>query len=178
MEEIWKELDGYNGFYTISSFGRVKNKYGRFLTPSVNHKGYALIHLKDRVAQVHRLVAETFIPNDDKTLQVNHKDENKLNNCVDNLEWCSPKENANYGTRNARIGSKMAGSKRIGRRVVQLTLDGDFVNIFDTGAAAAREMGCSRSKINECIRGEQYTCKGFCWCSIEEYEKYFKANTD
>lgn len=117
MNEIWKDVPGYEGFYSVSNFGRVKqlkdNRFGKFidcdkikkLTPDKD--GYLRTSLtkdkKEKKFMVHRLVAMTFIPNPYNYPQVNHKDEVKNNNCVDNLEWCTEEYNANYGTRTERI---------------------------------------------------------------------------
>lgn len=106
MPEIWKSLKGYEGLYEISNTGKIKSlTYNKLLKPVVQ-KGYVYIHLcknsKDKAYLLHRLVATTFIPNPDNLPEVNHKDENKLNNKAENLEWCDSKYNSNYGTRNKR----------------------------------------------------------------------------
>lgn len=110
MEEVWKDIEGYEGLYQVSNLGRVKSlpkRDGfRFLSERImvggmsNH--YRCVILSNRGNQkgftIHRLVAKAFLPNPDNLPQINHKDENKLNNRVDNLEWCSAKYNMNYGT--------------------------------------------------------------------------------
>lgn len=118
MEEIWKPI-GYEG-YEVSNLGRVKSyKYdkinGKIMKPYKNTKGYLQIDLQldgrkreNRVhLSVHRLVAIAFIPNPDNLPQVNHKDEDKTNNCVDNLEWCTNDYNAHYGTHIERVAEKI-----------------------------------------------------------------------
>ena len=126
---IWKDILGYEGLYQISNCGEVRsiphfvpvNCHGTMsqkLTPSKilkkqitgRDKNYYKVTLskqgKSKQFLLHRLIAETFIPNPDKLPQVNHKDENGFNNDISNLEWVTAKENANYGTRNARIYAK------------------------------------------------------------------------
>lgn len=107
-----KDIQGYEGLYAITSCGKVWSyKSKRFLMPYKHYKGYLLVKLtKDGIRKaytVHRLVAEAYIPNPENKEQVNHKDENKANNCVNNLEWMTNKENANYGTRNERISNTL-----------------------------------------------------------------------
>ena len=102
--EIWKEIKGYEGLYEVSNQGNIRSlKTGKLRKPK-NNFGYLRINLcKNNVVKfhmVHRLVAETFIENNDQNLtQVNHKNENKQDNRVENLEWCDAKYNNNYGTK-------------------------------------------------------------------------------
>lgn len=116
-EEIWKDILGYEGLYQVSSFGRVRgldrydsmNRFwkGRILKSQTGTGGYLFVQLclngKVKAYSVHRLVAETFIHNPDNLPQVNHLDEDKTNNRVENLEFCDSKYNVNYGTRIERI---------------------------------------------------------------------------
>ena len=119
-EEIWKPVVGYEGLYEVSSYGRVKSldryvKYsdgriylhkGKVLSLAKDKNGYFVVSLyfngKHNTIKVHRLVAQAFIPNPDNLPEVNHLDEDKTNNRVENLEWCDHKYNMNYGTRNIR----------------------------------------------------------------------------
>ena len=109
MQEIWKDISGFEGFYEISSYGRVRSvKSGRILSTSKcgGCRGYLSVCLSKNGKRygklVHRLVAEAFIPEVEGLSEVNHKDEDKTNNRVENLEWCDHKYNMNYGTRNIR----------------------------------------------------------------------------
>lgn len=122
--EIWKDIKGYEGLYQASSIGNVKS-IGRYVNAKNNSKkymksiilkgvandrGYYMVVLskegKKRKVFVHRLIAETFIENPKNYTQVNHKDEDKTNNNINNLEWCSCKYNCNYGTRNKRLAGR------------------------------------------------------------------------
>lgn len=101
--ELWKDICGYEGLYMISNLGNIKSiKKDALLKPIQNNNGYSRVSLykngKYKAFSVHRLVAEAFIPNPGALPQVNHKDEDKSNNKVDNLEWCTAKYNSNYGT--------------------------------------------------------------------------------
>ena len=121
MEEIWKDIKEYEGLYQISNLGRVKRlkfinrhlnfKKERILKPYKDGgKNYFIIALykngKREYKQIHRLVAEAFIPNTNNFPLVNHKDENKTNNYVNNLEWCTCKYNTNYGTSRLKMSKK------------------------------------------------------------------------
>ena len=116
-EEIWRPIVGYEGLYEVSSYGRVRSldKYdsrnrfrkGRILTLYTEIGGYLRAHLssngKAKHHSVHRLVAESFIPNPDNLPEINHRDEDKTNNRVDNLEFCDRKYNINFGSRTDRM---------------------------------------------------------------------------
>lgn len=161
--EIWKDIAGYAGKYMVSSLGRVKSLNYRhtgreqMLEPKDNSKGYLKVSLwkdgKEDTRFVHRLVAIAFIPNPLNLHQVNHKDENKRNNCVDNLEWCDPKYNSNYGTRNKRFAEKL--SKPI--------LCVETGEIYSSSHDASRRTGLHQQHINECCTGKQKTTGGYHW---------------
>lgn len=107
MEE-WKEVPGYEGLYEVSNTGNVKSLIkNKIIKGFINRCGYRLVGLsKNKILkrfQVHRLVAQVFIPNPDNLPMVNHKDEDKSNNSVDNLEWCDAKYNIHYGTRSDKV---------------------------------------------------------------------------
>lgn len=122
MEEVWKDIKGYEGKYQVSNLGRVKSfpkktySKERILTPIVNVDGYYVVDLcKDGNAKryrINRLVAEAFIPNPDGLPQVGHKDETKTNNNVNNLEWTTPKENDNMPLRRQRLSAVKQGVER------------------------------------------------------------------
>lgn len=170
MEEIWTPIK-YDG-YEISNLGRVKSykvdkKNGKIMKPYHDTKGYLQIDLsldgrkrQNRVHLfIHRLVAEAFIPNPDNLPQVNHKDENKENNCVDNLEWCTNEYNCRYGTHTERVGAKQR------KPIYSIDKNGDIEH-FSGIRVAKREMfarfGVS-GNIDAVLRGEQKTSMNRQW---------------
>ena len=113
MEEIWADIEGYEGLYQISNLGRVWSiRKEIYMKGGLVSDYYGVSLTKDGhydTFSIHRLVAKAFIPNPLNLPQVNHKDEDKFNNRVDNLEWCDAKYNSNYGLRNSKIGDKRRG---------------------------------------------------------------------
>ena len=168
MKEIWKDCKGYEGLYQVSNLGRVWNvKLQKYLKGSYNKDGYHQVYLtakngKRKTESVHRLVALAFLSNPNNLPQVNHKDENKGNNCVDNLEWCNAKYNANHGTRNKRI------SKANSIPVYCFELD----KIFYGTREAERELGINHSSISKACKGKQKTTGGYHW---EYYNGEYKS---
>ena len=113
MKEIWKDVVDFEGLYQVSNKGRIRSlKYGKekILKLVRTHNGYLRICLikngEKKMCLVHRLVSQVFLPNPQNLPDVNHKNEDKTNNNVNNLEWCDKKYNSNYGTRNQRISEK------------------------------------------------------------------------
>lgn len=160
MEE-WRDIKGYEGLYQVSNEGRVKNiKRNVYRVFNDNGYGYYMVILsKDGVKKpfyVHRLVAEAFIPNPSNLPQVNHKNEQKHLNFVENLEWCSAKYNMNYGTARDRTSEKQRKS------VYQYTMEGELVNIFD-GVNNCKSFGFEPACISECCNGNRKTHKGYRW---------------
>ena len=158
MEEEWKDITHFDGFQ-VSNDGRVRNKHGRILKGSVNNNGYQMVHLrtkdKNKLCTVHRLVAEAFISNPDNLPQINHKDENKANNSVENLEWCTGKYNVNYGTRNERAG------KIRGYMVYCVELNKTFNSMVE----AEKETGAKQ--IAKACRGIYSHSGGYHWKFVE-----------
>lgn len=107
-----------------------------------------------KTCNIHRLVAEAYLPNPENLPMINHKDENKTNNCLQNLEWCDAKYNLNYGTRNEKISN----SKKI--PILQYTLDGEFIREWPSATDVGREV---RNGIRECLRGRNKTAYGYKW---------------
>lgn len=161
--EIFKEITGFPGYY-ISTFGRVKShkrKTECFVTLYDDTRGYLGVHLwkdnKQYPKKVHRLVAEAFIDNPSNLRDVNHKDENKRNNCVANLEWVSHQCNINYGTHNER--ANLSKSKPI----IQLDINGNIIGEYLNGYKAQQELGILESSINLCCNGKRKTAGGYVW---------------
>ena len=162
-----KDIENYEGLYAVTSCGKVWSyRSKRFLRPFSNTDGYLQVELhKDgqkKKYSIHRLVAEAYLPNPENLPQVNHKDENKINNCLQNLEWCDPKYNTNYGTRNDRIASSVK------KPVLQYDLEGNFIREWpsatDVGKKASRN-------INNCLRGRNKTSYGYIWKYKNEEDK-------
>ena len=178
MEEIWKDIPGYEGRYQVSSFGRVRSldriddenhfRKGQIMKTKLL-RGYVRVALRDgkkqKEYQVHRLVALAFIPNQDNLPQVNHKDCNPGNNNVDNLEWCDAKYNINYGDRNEKVSKALSGRKKTWAQkpVLCYNLDGNFVCRFESACAAAEVVDRAATNITACLKGKQKTSGGFVW---------------
>ena len=154
-----KDIAGYEGLYAVTSCGKVWSyRNEKFLTPFTDKDGYLHVNLhkddKMKKYKVHRLVAAAYIPNPDNLPQVNHKDENKANNCLQNLEWCDCKYNINYGTHNKKVSNSLK------KAILQYDLDGNFIREW----ASARDVGKEvRSNIGYCLRGRNKTAYGFVW---------------
>ena len=172
METIWKEIKDFPN-YEVSNKGQVRNvKTGRMLKPYVNlggGKGYYKVRLtsepyKTKQFFVHRLVAEAFIPKEkEEYTDVNHIDENKLNNVVDNLEWCTRSYNTSYGSAQKRHSATYKKNK--GKDIVKYDLGGRELERFDTivKAALSIEDGKAQSLSVVLNNDSKQTYKGYIW---------------
>lgn len=165
--EIWRDIPGYKGLYQVSNIGRVRNKHKNLiLIPGKSSRGYLLVCLCkngiQKTFKVHRLVATAFIPNPDNLPQVNHKDENKLNNNLENLEWCDAKYNSNYGTRNERGARKRFNGKQ-SKPILQYTLNGEFLTEYPSLSEAGRQTGFNISLICHNCNYRYKTAYGYIW---------------
>ena len=168
MTEIWLPIEGYENLYEVSNLGRVrrlesfvtgkngvKQKFpGKILKPGTA-RGYLFVNLSKNGIQrpfyIHRLVSAAFLPDSDKKFQVNHRDENKQNNSVENLEWCSAKENLNYGTRNKRISEKRS------KPVLCVELNQIFSSLTD----AAKHFKVTPTNLHYALTGRHKTACGY-----------------
>lgn len=190
MEEIWRPVVGYEGYYEVSNLGRVRSlerkqtkiwrgvevEYiikKKILKQSDDGRGYLRVSLhKDKKSTtfgVHQIVAMAFVPNPhvDKWLYVNHKDENKSNNRANNLEWCDMKYNANYGTRNLRVSIKR------GIPVAQIDKDTNkVIATFHSSVEAQRQLGVDHYAINLCCKQKLITAGGFKWWILDDIENF------
>lgn len=168
MEEIWKDIEGYEGLYQVSNMGRVRGLRRNIILKNRIARGYERVILsigdKPKCFTVHRLVAMAFIPNPDNLPQVNHKDENKTNNYVDNLEWCTREYNLNYGT----VIARRARSKS--KKVLQFKPDGTFVKEWESIMDVQRNLGFCQSYISACCRGKHAYAYGYIWKYKKEIE--------
>ena len=177
IDEVWRPVPGYEGLYAISSIGRLRSltRYKKVVKPLLTNAGYYQYQLWHkgvcRVASAHRLVAQAFIPNPENYPVVNHIDEDKLNNCVENLEWVTHADNCKYGTAIERRTQHFDYSKRrinnansikaCSKPIAQFTKDGKFVRNWKSASECSRETGLSISGIRSVVRGERNSTHGF-----------------
>lgn len=194
-EEIWLPINGYTGLYEVSSHGRVKRlrtkrRCGnsirvyqeKVLSPYTNNKGYLMIDLVDEHGvrhknSVHRIVAEVFLEKTNKEYEVNHIDCNKKNNRVDNLEWCSKKQNVRHAYNSGLMKNSIAKAKQNirhtlrggGWAVLQICPTTDKIIAKHNGVALAAEaVGVNRHTIGKCCSGKIPFAAGFKWRYADE----------
>ena len=181
--EIWKDIENYEGLYQVSNLGRIKSLErdvyrqngtfhyhagGKILAPALNRGGYSQIDLykngKMKREYVHRLVAMAFIPNPENKPQVNHKDEVKTNNVVENLEWCTSVYNINYGTKIERQKQTYKDNYKNGKnKVVKKVFCVELNKTFDSITRAKEELGININCIVSACKGKIKTAGGFHW---------------
>lgn len=182
MEEIWKDIEGYEGLYQISNLGRVKS-LGRYINKLsgniwtdekikksyTDRDGYYRVNLyKDSKIQtymIHRLVALAFIPNTKDKPQVNHIDGNKENNNVSNLEWCTSKENNIHALKNKLRIMPRGNKNKLSKEIIQYDLNMKKIAKYGSIREAQRITGINQSNISKCCRekGNYNTAGGYIW---------------
>lgn len=183
MEEIWKSVLDFECLYEVSNFGRVKG-IDRIVVRSDGKKRHIKEHImKQRVGKcgyyyvclskngkhymkrVHKIIANAFMLNQDNSLIINHKDEDKLNNSIENLEWCTYSYNAKYGTAISRMLDSRKNNKCCNseKEVVQYTKDGVFVAEYRSVNEVEDKNGFKHSHISECCNGKLKQAYGFVW---------------
>lgn len=187
MEEVWKDVIGYEGLYQVSNLGRVKSLYtGRILKQSTNHKGYPKVRFfKENVGVtrvVHRLVASAFIPNPEGKKEVDHINCIRNDNRAENLRWCTAKENSNNVlTRKhkseCRKGCEGTCKGRFGKEhnrsipIVQLTMDGKYIKTWECAEQLKRELGFDNSLVCKVLKDRRKTAYGYRWMYLSDYNK-------
>ena len=168
MQEYWGDIEEFDGLYQASNLGRIRNKKTeRILKCQKNKKGYLVVGLRKNntqiTRQVHRLVAKTFIPNPENKPQVNHKDGNKEDCCISNLEWNTNGENGKHaydtGLRRKRFGKEHFKAKA----VEQYDLEGNLVKVWNSIADIERQLNIKHTNICKCCKGNRKTTGGYTW---------------
>lgn len=161
--EIWKDIKGYEGLYQVSNKGRVKSI--RFRKEKILHQNKVRGYLRTILSkngvkiqyQTHRLVYKTFEGDIPNGLQVNHIDENKENNCVENLNLMTPKENINWGTNRQRAAEKYK------KTLYQYDKNNNLICVFDSIKSACEKYNIFQGNISSCCSGRMKTYKGYKW---------------
>lgn len=180
-KEIWKDITGYEGLYQISNLGRikslerkVKDNYGyrivreKILNCRKQKNGYLAVYLykngKQKTIKVHRLVAYAFVKNDSLfNNEINHIDENKLNNCASNLQWCEHIYNMNYGTRTERASKSNTNNPKFSKRVKCL----ETGIVYPSISEIKRQLGFGIENISQCCNGKLKSAYKLHWKFVD-----------
>lgn len=175
MIEEWRTVDEFPE-YEVSNKGRVR-KNEKLLSQTHDTSGYWMVSMRKTTRKVHRLVAKAFIPNPDNLPFVNHKDEDKGNPNVENLEWCTHIYNVNYGTCQQRRSKTLMGHPKLGaagrpmRPVLQIK-NGEYIGYFESCQEASRKTGVNDRHITECCLFKRKSAGGFIWRRDIDYSLY------
>ena len=184
--EIWKDIKKWEGYYQVSNFGNVKSldrivihknrlhkqrKKGKILKPSINHKGYLTVDLRKQGLRkqffVHRLVGMMFIDNLNNKPQINHKDGNKLNNNVNNLEWVTNKENIKHafdvGLRKPPMKGKFGKNHNRSKSIIQKDKNDNFIKEFESISEAHNKTKINLGNIHSACCGRYKSAGGYKW---------------
>ena len=159
---MWKPIIDYEGIYEINELGEVRRiSTGYILKDYICHDGYKRVGLtkkgKTKSLLLHRLLALTFIPNPNNYPCINHKDEDKSNNSLDNLEWSTYKYNLNYGTRNVRANETRK------KPILQYSKDGEFIREWKSVTDLKNETGMDITHVSSCCKGKRKSANGYRW---------------
>lgn len=166
MDEVWKDIVGYEGLYQVSNHGRIKSlRRDIMMNQFISHNGYYMIFLfkngKSKGFRVSRLVAQAFIENRLGLPCVNHKDEIKTNNFALNLEWCTYKYNRNYGSLIERMSIAQINNPKTSTPVAQYSIDGSLIRTYPSIREANRVTGLDRSGISNAVKGGVLDNRGY-----------------
>lgn len=173
--EIWKAVEGFEGLYEVSNIGRVKslgngnsnNSKERILKQARVKKYWKICLSKNgrvKFILVHTLVGKAFIPNPENLPEINHINENGLDNRAENLEWISHRDNCNYGTRNKRSSENRINHPLKSKKVLQFTKEGEFIIEYPSTMEAERQTKINHCSISRCCSDKKYkSAGGFIW---------------
>ena len=175
-KEIWKDIFGYEGKYQASTLGRIKtlkdnhgNDREKILKPYKNNNGYLQVYLykngNKKSYLVHRLVIESFMgkPLDKDYYSINHLDENKTNNNINNLQYCTHKYNCNYGTRNERATKSITNNIKKAKTVIGINKINGYIVEYQSTREVERCLGINQTSISRCCNGKQKSAGGYRW---------------
>ena len=193
MEEIWKDIKGYEGLYQVSNLGNVRSldaiinckgakgidehiRYGRILKKYIGTTGYYSVNLsknsKVKIMRVHRLAAIAFIPNPNKYRLINHIDGNKLNNNIENLEWCDYSHNLReahrLGLNVSKYKGKFGKEAQFSKPLLQYSIDDEFIKEWENANQVKRELGYCAENIRNVCKGRRKIANGYKWKYKEE----------